>query len=173
MKERLRELGIKTTELSEYMRISRPSLYKYIELYEAKETSAIPEKVLRAFRYIDRYKSLTKEQIIVFVICEFSDINNSDKKETIRRYLLLHGPNDAKIGLMYALITTDSLDGLVPYLTESAAILEEPAIGESDLYRVSRLINLKSDLMKNYPVSDKEIEKARKNLGDTYVERRS
>ena len=173
MKERLRELGIKTTELSDYMRISRPSLYKYMELYEAKDTSAIPEKVLRTFRYIDRYKSLTKEQIVVFVICEFSDINNSDKKEAIRRYLLLHGPNDAKIGLMYALISTDSLDGLVPYLTESAAILEEPEIVESDLYKVSRLVNLKSDLMKNNPVSDEEIEKARKNLGDACVERRS
>ena len=114
MKERLRELGIKTTELSEYMRISRPSLYKYMELYEAGDTSAMPEKVLRTFRYIDKYKSLTKEQVVVFVICEFSDINNSDKKEAIRRYLLMHGPSDAKIGLMYALISTSSIDELVP-----------------------------------------------------------
>lgn len=172
MKERLRELGIKTTELSEYMRISRPSLYKYIELYEAGDTSAVPEKVLRTFRYVDRYRSLTKEQAVVFVICEFSDINNSDKKEAIRRYLLMHGPGDAKIGLMYALVSTSSLDGLVPYLADSAEILEEPEIGPSDLYRVSRLVNLRSDLMKNVPVSDEEIEEARRNLGDAYVERR-
>ncbi len=170
MKEKLRELGIKTTELSEYMRISRPSLYKYMELYETGDTSAIPEKILRTFRYIDKYKSLTKEQIVVFVICEFSDINNSDKKEAIRRYLLMHGPNDAKIGLMYALIATNSLDELVPYLADSALILEEKMVDRTDLYRVSRLVNLKSNLMKNKPISDEEIEEAKRNLGDAYVE---
>ena len=169
MKERLRELGIKTTELSEYMRISRPSLYKYIELYESKDTSAIPENVLRTFKYIDRYKSLTKEQVVIFVICEFSDLNNSDKKEAVRKYLLMHGANDAKVELMYELVIGHSIDDLVPYLTDSARILNEPDVDSSSLYRICRLVNLKSNLMKNVPPTEEEIEEAKKNLGDAYV----
>ena len=58
MKEKLRELGIKTTEMSQYMRVSRPSLYKYIELYESKDYKQIPDKVLRVFKFIDRYKTV-------------------------------------------------------------------------------------------------------------------
>ncbi len=170
MKERLRDLGIKTTELSEYMRISRPSLYKYIELYESKDTSAIPENVLRTFRYIDRYKSLTKEQVVIFVICEFSDLDNSDKKEAIRKYLLLHGANDSKVGLMYELATSHSLDDLVPYLTDSARILKGQDVDADSIYRVAKLVNLRADLMRNVPPTSEEIEEAKKNLGDDYVE---
>ncbi len=172
MKERLRELGIKTTELSEYMRISRPSLYKYMELYEAGDRSAIPDNVLRTFKYVDRYKSLTKEQVVIFVICEFSDLRNSDKKEAVRRYILAHGPNDAKVALMYALATTSSLDSLAPYLADSAIILERPEIGPAELSRVAGLVNLKSNIIKNIPPTGKELEEAKKNLGDAYVERR-
>ena len=170
MKERLRELGIKTTELSEYMRISRPSLYKYMDLYEAGDTRAIPDNVLRTFRYVDRYKSLTKEQIVIFVICEFSDLSNSDKKEAVRRYLLPHGPNDAKVALMYALATTSSLDGLALYLADSASILDKTEIGPSELSRVAGLVNLKTNIMKNVFPTEMEIEEAKKNLGDAYVE---
>lgn len=168
MKERLRELGIKTTELSKFMKISRPSLYKYTELYEQKEYKQIPEKVLRTFKYIDRFKSLTKEQIITFVIGEFSDNESSDKKETIRNYLLNRSSNDSKIDLMYVLITTDSLDDLTQYLSNAGRILDEGELDESKLYQVSRLVNLKSDIMRNIPLTEDEIAKTKKIVGDYY-----
>ena len=147
MKEKLRDLGIKTTELSQYMRISRPSLYKYLESYESKEYKVIPEKVLRTFRYVDKYKNLTKEQIITFVICEFAEEETSDKKESIRKYLLTKGSNDPKIELMYALINTDILDGITHYLNEVCRILEKGELTESEIVQISRFINFRTDIM--------------------------
>ena len=166
MKERLKTLGLKTTELSQYMRLSRPSVYKYISLYDSKDYEAIPEKVLRTFRYIDKYKTLSKEQVVSFIICEFSDSEKSDRKEIIRSYLMNKGSNDPKIELMYYLVTTESLDELVQYLSNAAKILNEQEIGRNELYQIARLVNLKSDLMKNIPLSEEELNLAKENLGD-------
>ena len=166
MKEKLRDLGIKTTELSEFMKISRPSLYKYIELYESKEYNQIPEKVLRVFKYVDKYKNLTKEQIIAYTIGEFSDIKTSDKKEAVRNYLLNKGMNNPKIDLMYVLATTDSLDAVVQYLASAGKILDEGEMDDSKIYQVSRLVNLKHDIMTNTPLDEEEIKKTKSILGD-------
>ena len=166
MKEKLRDLGIKTTELSEFMKISRPSLYKYIELYESKEYKQIPEKVFRVFKYVDKYKNLTKEQIIAYTIGEFSDTETSDKKEAVRNYLLNKGMNDSKIDLMYVLATTDSLDAVVQYLASAGKILDEGDLDDSKIYQVSRLVNLKHDIMTNTPLNEEEIKKTKSILGD-------
>ena len=166
MKEKLRALGIKMTELSSYMRISRPSLYKYVDMYEAGDTKGIPEPVMRTFRYIDKYKSITKEQVISFVILEFSDKEGSDCKETIKNYLLTKGSKDRKVQLMYNLIASDALDGIVDYLNNVVSILEEPEIDDDGLYQVTRLVNLRDDVMKGVPVSKEELERARGIIGD-------
>lgn len=166
MKEKLRDLGIKTTELSGFMKISRPSLYKYIELYESKEYKQIPEKVFRVFKYVDKYKNLTKEQIIAYTIGEFSDTETSDKKEAVRNYLLNKGMNDPKIDLMYVLATTDSLDAVVQYLASAGKILDEGDLDDSKIYQVSRLVNLKHDIMTNTPLNEEEIKKTKSILGD-------
>lgn len=165
MKERLRDLGIRTTELSEYMRLSRPSVYKYIDLYENQRYKGIPEKVLRTFRYIDKYKTLSKEQVVSFIIYEFSEFENSDKKEAIRNYLMNKGSNDSKVDLMYRLITTNSLDDIVQYLSNAARILDGDKVDQSELYQIARLVNLKSSLMKNIPLSEEELNNAKENLG--------
>ena len=166
MKERLHDLGIKTTELSQFMKISRPSLYKYIELYESKDYKIIPEKVLRVFKYIDKYKNITKEQVITYTISEFSELNTSDKKETIRNFLIAKGTGNPKIELMYLLVTTESLDDIVQYLVNAARLLDEGDLDESALQQVSRLVNLKSDIMKGIPLTEEEINKTRSIIGE-------
>jgi len=169
MKERLQELGIKTTELSSYMKVSRPSLYKYINLYEKGETQDIPEKVLRTFRFVDKSKKTTKEQVISFVILEFSDSNNVESKEVIRNFLLNKSEKNPKVQLMYNLITKDSLDGLVEFLLNASDILDSDEIDDEGLYQVARLVNLRNDVMKNMPLTDEELMKAKEILGDRYV----
>ena len=166
MKEKLRELGIKTTEMSQYMRVSRPSLYKYIELYESKDYKQIPDKVLRVFKFIDRYKNITKEQIITYTIGEFSDFDVADKKEAIRNYLLKKTSTDSKIELMYVLVSTTSLDEIVQYLSNAGRILDENDHDDLALQQVRRLVNLKYDIMTNKPLSEEELTKTKTIMGD-------
>lgn len=167
MKERLHDLGIKTTELSTYMKISRPSLYKYMGTYEEGETANIPTKVLNTFKYIDRHKNLTKEQVISFVILEFADEQTTSKKEAIKNYLLSKSSNDAKIGLMYQLVASSALDDIVQYLTKASIILsaDEDDLDDEEIYRVARLVNLKHDIVTNNPLTEDELNKAKEIIG--------
>lgn len=166
MKEKLRQLGIKTTELSEYMRVSRPSLYKYVGLYESGEYSSIPEKVLRVFRYIDRHSKLTKEQIISFTICEFAEGETSDKKEAIRNYLMRNSTNDPKVRLMYAIATTHQLDSIAEYISRACIRLESADLDDSDLRQVARLVLMRADVESMQPLSEEDEARARKELGE-------
>ena len=65
MKDRMRELNIKMTELADYQKVSRPTLYKYIESYESGNQSGIPDRVASLFRLMDDPSS-TKEQVVSF-----------------------------------------------------------------------------------------------------------
>ena len=164
MKERLRELGIRNTELSQYMRISRPSLYKYLGLYESGDKKNIPENVLRCFKFIDKHKNLSKEQIISYVLYEFSDTQASDRKEALRQYLMNNSENDQKIRLMYLLISSDIFDPLVPYLVTAAELTESGTLSEEQIYQVSKLMNFISDVTRNTPVSEEELKIATEML---------
>ena len=53
MKERLKEMELKITELSDYLQISRPTMYKFIEAYDTGDNSIINKNVLKLFKYID------------------------------------------------------------------------------------------------------------------------
>ena len=64
VKEQLRELGFRLTELADLLHISRPTLYKYIELYESGEYDGIRGDVLMLFGYISTNPEASKRDSI-------------------------------------------------------------------------------------------------------------
>lgn len=162
MKELLKELGIKVTELSQYMRMSRPTLYKYLEAYDGGDSSVIPEKVLKFFKYLDRHKSITKEQVIAMAIFTFGDSDPSDRLGYVRTYLLRAGKDNPKVELMYWLVSSKELDDLVPYLNSSMRILSEGIDTDAQLYQVARLMEFREKVTTNVPLTEEEKEHVRK-----------
>jgi len=68
MKEKLRELNIRLTELSNYLNISRPTLYKYIDDFEKKRMSKIDYEVIQLFKFISKKTTLSKLQVIDYIV---------------------------------------------------------------------------------------------------------
>ncbi|BCR36670.1 hypothetical protein [Mariniplasma anaerobium] len=77
MRDKLKLLGLRLTELSDYLGFSRPTLYKYLEDYENKKYKAIDYKVKTVFDFIMKKKTLSKIEVINYII----DLNG-DKKES-------------------------------------------------------------------------------------------
>lgn len=165
MRERMRELDIRMSELARYTGVSRPTLYKYVESYENKAYKDVPDRFLRTFRYIDRNRSVTKEQAIVYTITEFADGDSRDTKETIRKYIASKGGYDPKIRLMYALVTTDLFDDVVPYLTGCAEIHSEGRDDEEAIAQIARYLVFRDDVRKNAVVSREDMERIRNEMG--------
>ena len=163
MKARMRELNIKMTELSEYIKVSRPTLYKYIESYESGNLESIPDRVVSLFRLMDN-PDVTKEQVVTFTITTFSEGDSTDPKDVIRRYLSDPSSSADKTELMYKLATTDCIDGIIPYLNDCIDILENGVKDDDEAYQVARLVLLRSRLAKNKPLKDEELREAKEIL---------
>ena len=54
IKKRLKDLEIKITELADYLQLSRTTLYKFIDSYDAKNRKEVNSSVLKLFDYIEK-----------------------------------------------------------------------------------------------------------------------
>ena len=52
IKDSLKKLNIKITELADYLKISRPTMYKFIELYDSNKYEDITKNVKKLFDFI-------------------------------------------------------------------------------------------------------------------------
>ena len=161
MKARMRELNIKMTELSEYVKVSLPTLYKYIESYESVDFSSLPEHILKLFKLMEN-PGVTKEQVVTFTISSFSETDANDSREKIRRYLANPSSSARKIDFIANLVESDCLDDLIPYLNDCISILSKEKIDDDGTYQVARLLLMKSQLSRNLPLKGDELEEAKK-----------
>ena len=85
MFKKLDLLNIKISELAQYLNISRPTLYKFIELYESNK-NLLRKKYLELFDYINNNLYLTKIDIIKYIIERFNkpkELDNEDLDKLI------------------------------------------------------------------------------------------
>lgn len=68
MKNKLKDLNLRLTELSTYLKISRPTLYKYIESFENKDYQKIDYHVLDIFKFINKRSTKSKLSVIEYII---------------------------------------------------------------------------------------------------------
>lgn len=163
MRERMRELDIRMSELARYTGVSRPTLYKYVESYDSKSYKDVPESFLRLFRYAERSRSITKEQVIIFAITEFSD-SGDDAKDVIRKYIASKSRNDSKIRMMHLLVTTDLFDDVIPYLTACAEAYSKETMDREDIAQIARYMKFRKEVRENVPIKENEIEAVEKEL---------
>jgi hypothetical protein len=84
MRETLRQLDIKITELAEYLHISRPTMYKFIESYEKGARSLIPKPILGLLDYIEKTPYIGKKNVVNYILTNIAvlddNIETSDAK---------------------------------------------------------------------------------------------
>ena len=163
MKARMRELNIKMTELSEYIKVSRPTLYKYIESYESGDLESIPGRVVSLFRMMDR-PEVTKEQVIASIISTFREDEGTETGEAVRRYVSDPSSSPSKIEFLEKVASTDCLDSIIPYLNDCIDILSGDSIDDDQAYQVARLVLMRSKVNRNLPLKDDELKEAKEIL---------
>ena len=84
--DRLKELDIKKTELANYLEISRPTMYKYIELYDSNNLSEINKKVLKLFDYITENKLIGKNNVISYILNNLTNVKELESNDEINLF---------------------------------------------------------------------------------------
>lgn len=130
IKEDLKFLDIKIKELADYLNISRPTLYSFIQIYEGKEYSKLDERVLNLFKYIDSNKMIEKRNVIHYILTKMQEgesLEDSEIALKIQRItdLIRKNPNSEKVSVLDFIVTNNCFDTILHYLFEIKAIISK------------------------------------------------
>ena len=68
LRERLKAMELKITELADYLQVSRPTMYKFIDYYDNAEFDLINKKVLKLFNYINEHELVGKKSVVNYIL---------------------------------------------------------------------------------------------------------
>lgn len=148
LRDKMREADFRLVDLAEFLDISRPTAYKFIELYERGQKDKIQAKVLRLFEFIDKQEDLSRIGIlrhIATINLGKQDTKEQDTKESKAQKeeiiaSLLKKENKTKIDFIDLLSSSEIYDAILGYLLECAKIIARPNPTQSDLDKLEPLI---------------------------------
>jgi hypothetical protein len=158
MREKLRELDIRLTELADYLQISRPTLYKFIEYYENERYRPIDKGILDLFRYIDDTPGIGKKNVMGFIIQNLSNMTDSKDKALIRIVTeYLDGPDvsEDKVTFVKNVIKTNRLDDLIPYLNIYVSLSGKRSLTDEEQGQIDEFMRFKEKMITNMTASAK------------------
>lgn len=119
IKDRLKSLDIKITELANYLSISRPTMYKFIELYDEGNKGELTNAICGLFDYIEEHELIDKKNVVSYILTNMSVLKgDNDKEESnseIITYLKLNNDSE-KIRFIKVFISDDDYDNVARYL---------------------------------------------------------
>lgn len=130
LRDRLKNMEIKIIELADYLQISRPTMYKFIEYYDLKEFDLINKKVLKLFNYINENELIGKKNVVNYILTKLVDVKemNSDDElaiiKTIKKYIISN-PESKKSQFLVTCATKDVFDDIIAYLVEITPLLKK------------------------------------------------
>ena len=151
IKERLKELDIKITELANYLQLSRPTVYKFIELYDNNDKAEINKSICDLFDYIEENELIGKNNVINYIINKMSLVKNSDNENInslisdIKDYIFSNQESE-KTQLIKKIINTSQYDLLIHYFFDITSISKKRKRSELDLKK----LNMYEEIIKLY-----------------------
>lgn len=135
--ERLHDLEIKITELAQYLQISRPTMYKFIESYDAGDRASVNAKVLNLFDYIVANELIDKRNVIAYILNNLTErkaVGTADDQvfvKAIRKYVA-DNPDGEKTKFIQRCIEKNTYDVFIHYLIEISPLLSKKKLTEDE-----------------------------------------
>ena len=145
LREKIRDLDLRISDLSEYLKISRPTLYKYIDMYEEGDRSTIDTKILNLFDYIQNSKNIGNSNVIYYImnnILENSNTNNGEEDKRMKIKSLLKTENKSKEDFIYMLTEDNFFDPILDYLMKCKKLSSDNNLSDEDYEFISPLMSL-------------------------------
>lgn len=141
IRQRLKDMELKITDLADYLQITRPTLYKFIDMYDSNEFDAINKKVLRLFNYIEKNTLAGKKVVINYILTNLVDVKElGDKKEKeiyakVKKYLI-ECPESSKTKFIEYIIQKNEFDEIIDYLIEIIPLIKKRKMTEEEIKKL-------------------------------------
>lgn len=146
LKDRLKEMDLRITELAEYLHVSRPTMYKFIECYDKKQFKALSKEALQLFNYIVENELVGKRSVISFILTKLSGDSAADDIEGQVMNYLKSNPDSKKSLFIKECVTSDSFDKVVYYLADIIPILKSKSPSEDERNLLAPYVELIKNL---------------------------
>lgn len=125
LKSRLKEIDLKITEIAEYLQLSRPTVYKFIDCYDKKQFKMIDGNALKLFNFIEENSLVGKRGVISFILKNFTDVSTSDDVfDEVNKYLR-ENPESKKSSFICTCIQSNLFDDIIYYLEDVKSLINK------------------------------------------------
>ncbi len=137
LREKFKKIDLKITELADYLQISRPTMYKFMDMYETEDYQNINQKVLKLFDYINDNELIGKKNVINYILTYLADVKElGEKKDNadiklVKKYLI-ENPNSEKTQFIISCSKKSSYDLIIHYIMEIIPLLRKKDISEEE-----------------------------------------
>lgn len=153
---------IKLTDLSDYLKVSRPTLYKLLEYYEGNEFDKIERKQLELFNYINDTPNLSKKQVMNFIVQNqiIQSEENNSLSSFIFKYEYTGSIDEDKDELIRNIIISKNLGSLISLINRYCFLSQKEELNSSEAEEIlivnyikdlaSKKENLPGEIIDNY-----------------------
>lgn len=138
LREKLKDMDLGITELANYLQVSRPTIYKFIDYYEVGRFDEINNKILKLFNYIVENELAGKKNVINYILnnlVEVKDVGGNDEGDLIKaiKKYIISNPESKKSKFFKICTQKDVFDELIFYLVDINEIVKKRKISNEEL----------------------------------------
>lgn len=133
IKTRLKDVEIKITELADYLQISRPTMYKFIEMYDAGDKSSLSKGIIDLFNYIEKNQYIGRKNVLTYIFDNLAKVEvdesipNAKDLSIVKEYISKNGDSE-KTKFLVNCCRRNTFDELIHYLITVEPILKKKKI---------------------------------------------
>ncbi|MDO5862160.1 MAG: helix-turn-helix domain-containing protein [Thermoplasmata archaeon] len=126
MRGQLKDIGFRLTELADYLGISRPTLYKYIECYESGDYGQIRPDILVFFGFLEANPGIDKRSVLQYIVSHMGGDGKSEDMAELVEAMERFGLPREKVDFILSVVGGSWMDDLIPYLNRYRAVMGRP-----------------------------------------------
>lgn len=157
IRDRLKEMELKITELADYLQVSRPTMYKFIDAYDNGRKEEISNPALRVFEFIEGNDMVGKRNVISFILNNLAEIADTDSGEvneivnSVKLYISANQKSE-KTQFIRKSIESTQFDIIIHYLMDIESLFSKDNLTEEE---TKKLVPYK-EIIKIYSAINKE-----------------
>lgn len=128
IQDKLKDLKIKVTEIADYVNLSRPTLYKAMDLYDSGDHDGINKNVLKIFDYISNNKGIEKKDVVNYMlsIVDTKSLDEVDKEvvNRVKEYVRTN-PTSEKTQFIDNAVSSSRYDLFIHYAMDVTPLLNK------------------------------------------------
>lgn len=141
IRQKLREMDFKITELAEYLQITRPTLYKFIDDYDSGNFALINKRVLKLFNFIENNPLAGKKTILVYILNNLVDEKEMGEEDEVSKFTkikkyILENPSSNKSAFIELIISRKDFDSIIDYLVEIYPLLKKRKLSDDEIVKL-------------------------------------